>query len=152
MHIVEFNLEYFLTFELTNLLKFIKIGFYAFLTIFFLYKMNKRKKDEDPYTFEILVALFFLFMCLGSAWEVFCLVFDPIFFHSGTYYLYFYNILPTGFSGMALVFFLGYIGLGFLSLGMERGSNLPTKGIISIVPFSYAVGLLIWGVEILKMP
>ncbi len=152
MYILDFNLDYFLQFELTNLLKLIKIGFYAFLIVFFIVRMHVRKKDGNPYQFEIFVALFFLFMCVGSIWEVFCLVFDPIFFHSGTLYYYELNFLPTGFNGMALVFFLGYIGFGFFSLGLERGSNLPTKGMISIIPFSYSITLLIWGIQILNMP
>ena len=152
MNELAFNLEYFLQFEVTNLLKLIKIGFYAFFTIFFFCRMHIRKKNDDPYSFEILVALFFLLMCIGSAWEVFCLVIDPIFLHNGMYYYYELNFLPTGFNGMALVFFLGYIGLGFLSLAAERGSNLPTKGFISIIPFSFPVLLLVWGIPAIVMP
>ena len=147
-----FNMDYFLEFELTNVFKLIKIGFYAFLMIYFFYRIVPRKKDGDPYVFEVLVGLFFLFMFLGSAWEIFCLVIDPIFLHPGIFYYYELSLLPTSFNGMSLVFFLGYIGLGFLSLAAERGSNLPTKGFISLIPFTLAAGLIIFGTVAITMP
>ena len=147
-----FNLDFFLEFELTNLLKLIKIGFYVFFMIYFFSRIKPRKKDGDPIIFEVLVCLFFLFMALGSTWEIFCLVFDPIFLHPGVFYFYNLVLLPTGFSGMALVYFLGFIGLGFLSLGIEKGSNLPTKGFISLIPFSLSAGLLLFGMLAITMP
>lgn len=152
MNELAFNLDFFLRFELPNLLILIKIGFYAFFTVHFLYRMHFRKNEGDPYRFEIFISLFFLFMCLGTIWEGFCLVFDPIFFHSGIYYFYDLTLIPVGFTGKTLVYCFGYIGLGFLSLGVELGSNLPSKGIISVVPFSFAAGMFIWGQTVLTLP
>ena len=147
-----FNFEYFLTFELANLLKLIKIGFYIFFISYFIIRIRKRKADGDVIVFEVYASLFFLFLLTGSILEFLWVTLDPIFFHPGQNYFYDLLLLPTGFTGEALIFFLGFIGLGFLSIGIERGSNLPTKGIISLIPFTFSIGLLLIGMVAMTMP
>ncbi len=153
--------DYLIQFELTNLLKLIKIGLYLFFCIYYFVRVRSRREEGSPSTFEALAGTFFIFMLLGSTWELFMLVFDPIFFHFG-----FYNmvLLPTigipftpitffsTFTGEMSVYFFGFIGLGLLSLGIERGSNLATKGLISIIPFALAVALLIYGPTVTVLP
>jgi len=153
--------DYFVQFELTNLLKLVKIGFYMFFCIYYFARVHVRREEGSPTTFEGLAGTFFLFMLLGSMWELFMLVFDPIFFGFGFYTM---NLLPTiaipftpitffaTFTGEQSVYFLGFIGLGLLSLGIERGSNLPTKGVISLVPFALAVATLIYGPTVTTLP
>lgn len=153
--------DYFVQFELTNLLKLIKIGFYLFFCIYYFARVHSRREEGSPTTFEALAGTFFLFMLLGSVWEVFMLVIDPIFFGFGFFNM---NLLPTltipftpitffaTFTGEMSVYFLGFIGLGLLSLGIERGSNLPTKGAISVIPFALAVATLIYGPSVTTLP
>ena len=152
MNQLSFYLEYFLSFDLANLLKLIKIGFYIFFISYFIILLKKRKAEDEPIIFEATVSLFFLFLLIGSILEFLWITIDPIFFHPGIYYYYDLLLLPTGFTGEALIFFLGFIGLGFLSIGIERGSKLPTKGLISIIPFTFAIGLLLFGMIAMTMP
>ncbi|MHA1799072.1 MAG: hypothetical protein ACTSVY_11560 [Candidatus Helarchaeota archaeon] len=154
--------EYFIRFELTNLLKFIKMGFYLLFMIFYFYRVRVRKEEGSPVSFEVLAGLFFLFMLAGSAWEVFMLVFDPIFFHFGVQYYYTTQLFPTVyilgfplfevFVGEVSVYFLGFIGLGFLCIGIEKGSNLKSNGVISLIPFALAIATLLFGKLITSIP
>ena len=84
--------DYLVQFELTNLLKLIKIGLYLFFCIYYFARVHARREEGSPTTFEGLAGTFFLFMLLGSVWELFMLVFDPIFFGYGFYTM---NLLPT---------------------------------------------------------
>jgi len=147
-----FNLYYFLGFELLNLFRLIETGFYAILFVYFLYLVKIKKKDQEPIAFELGVSLFFLFLWLGSIWEFLCLTIDPIFLHPGAYYFHELVLLPTGFNGEALIYFFGFFGFIFLTYGAEKGSNLPTKGLITLVPASISASLIIFGVLALSMP
>lgn len=152
MNDLGFNLNYFLGFELLNLLRLIEMSFYAILFVYFFYIIKIKKKDEEPIAFELGVGLFFLFLWLGSMWEIFCLAIDPILLHPGTFYFHELVLLPTGFTGEALIYFFGFFGFIFLTYGAEKGSNLPTKGAITLIPASISAALLIFGVLALTMP
>ncbi|NHI94127.1 MAG: hypothetical protein EAX96_16675 [Candidatus Lokiarchaeota archaeon] len=127
--------------------------------IIYFVRARSRKEEGSPYAFEILAGLFFIFMLLGSAWEVFMLVFDPIFFGFGFYTM---QLIPTinlfgfslfsGFNGEASVYFLGFVGLGLLCVGIERGSELKSRGAISVIPFALAGATLIFGLLVTYLP
>ncbi|NHI91958.1 MAG: hypothetical protein EAX96_05605 [Candidatus Lokiarchaeota archaeon] len=154
-----FNLEYFYRFELTNLLKFIKLGCYFALMILYFIRVKKRRDEESPYIFEILAGIFFLSMLLGSVWELFTLVFGPRFFGL---YLFNQQLFPTInilgfplfelFTGEMLGYFVGFIGLGILCIGIERASKLKSRGFISIIPFALAIGTLLFGPLMTTLP
>ena len=155
----QFIPQYFFEFELVNLLKLVKIGLYLMFMIFYFVRVRSRKEEGSPVTFEILAGLFFLFMLLGSVWEVFMLVFDPIFFGYGFHTM---QLIPTinimgfpifqTFTGEALVYMLGFIGLGLLCIGIEKGSDLKSKGAISVIPFALAGFTLISGLTVTYLP
>jgi len=156
---LSFNPQYFFEFELTNLLKLIKIGFYLMFMIVYFARVRSRKEEGSPVTFEILAGLFFLFMLLGSAWEVFMLVFDPIFFGYGFYIMQLIPIINImgfpifqSFTGEASVYLLGFIGLGLLCIGIEKGSELKSKGAISVIPFALAAATLLFGLTVTTLP
>jgi len=118
-----------------------------------------KKNEESSFTFEVLAGCFFLFFSLASIWEVFMLVIDPIYFQ-----MQFYNsqLFPSinvfGFSlfarftGELSVYCILFIGLGLLSIGIERGSKIKSKGALSIIPFSFTVAALIFGDLIITVP
>lgn len=121
------------------LLKIIKICFYGFGQILFIYKARKK---EESIKFEVLVSFFFLFMNIGSILEVVTQNFYPE-FYNGTVYLFW-----PALSAEALVYFFGFIAIGILTLGTELNSKIKTHGILSIIPFLLAAATLYFGIQV----
>ncbi|MBD3227333.1 MAG: hypothetical protein GF329_04020 [Candidatus Lokiarchaeota archaeon] len=102
----------------------------------------KAKRKEESRKFEILVSFFFLFMNLGSILEVFTQNYYPEFYY-GDQYLF---IIPI--SAEAWVYFLGFVGIGILTIGTELNVKLKSHGALSIIPFGLAIATLFLGVSI----
>ena len=120
------SLDLVINYWLPLLLKIIKICFYGFGQILFIYKARKK---EDSIKFEVLVSFFFLFMNIGSIIEVITQNFYPE-FYNGTVYLFW-----PALSAEALVYFSGFIAIGILTLGTELNAKIKTHGVLSIIPF-----------------
>ncbi|MHA1428070.1 MAG: hypothetical protein ACTSQI_18975 [Candidatus Helarchaeota archaeon] len=63
------------------------------------------------------------------------------------FYLSFYQDI-----GEAFVYFLGFIGLIFLTYAFEKIAKLRVKGFFTLVPFTFAIMTLIIGVRIIEFP
>ncbi|MHA1314370.1 MAG: hypothetical protein ACTSSI_06355 [Candidatus Helarchaeota archaeon] len=137
--------------DLTIVLKLIKFGFYIFFVILFF-----RRAKVDDETIGWFAGAFFLCMSLGSILEVVWMLWAD-YGISSWYTLGYHVSIPflgilLRFNGESFIYFLGFIGLGFLSVGVERYSILKTKGLISIVPFSLAILVLVTGSFIIELP
>lgn len=135
--------------QLTIFFKFAKFGLYVFFVCLF---FRRAKVDEDR--FGIYAGIFFLCMSLGSILEVIWTLWAA--FGISTFYTI-GIMLPLGFinvpiNGESVIYLLGFVGLGVLSVGVERHSVLKTKGIISLVPFGLAVAIFFLGTMMIQLP
>jgi len=117
--------------------KIIKIVFYFFFQILFIRRAVKKYDDDQPITLEICTAIFFFCMMLGSVSEVIWLEKNPTFYHE---------------IGALYIYFIGFVALVFLSIGIERSANLKSKGLVALVPLAMAILTLIVGIEMLSIP
>ncbi|NVM54676.1 MAG: hypothetical protein HWN66_13310 [Candidatus Helarchaeota archaeon] len=105
-------------------LKLIKILIYLFFQALFLRRVSRKWRQAEPVTLEFCTFAFFFCMMIGSVSEIIWMAEQPIYYES---------------EGASLIYFIGFIALTFLSLGIERSAKLKTKGLIAIIPFSMAV-------------
>jgi hypothetical protein len=122
---------------LALILKIFKIFAYLFFQLLFVRRAVKKYGDAEPITLEICTFLFFFCMMLGSIGEVFWLATDAVFYDT---------------VGALYIYFIGFLALGFLSIGIERSANLKTKGLIAIIPFAMAALTLYIGIDMLSIP
>lgn len=76
-------------------------------------------------------------MMLGSLGEIIWMETD----------LTFYEVI-----GASYIYFIGFIALTFLSIGIERSAKLKTKGLIAIIPLGMAIFTLIIRIQITAPP
>lgn len=117
--------------------KIIKILAYFFFQVLFLRRASKKRGEREPVVLEISTVIFFFLMMVGSIFEVFWLAYNPTFYDT---------------QGALDIYFIGFIALAFLSIGIERSANLKTKGLIAFVPLSMAILTLFIGIQILLVP
>ncbi len=122
---------------LALLFKIIKIFIYFFFQLLFLRRAVKKWDDQEPVTVEVYTFAFFFCMLLGSLSEVIWLESDYLFYQE---------------VGASYIYFIGFIALSFLSIGIERSANLKSKGLIALVPLSMAIITLLKGTEFLHLP
>lgn len=117
-------------------LKIIKILVYFFFISLFVRRVSRKWAEGEPVTLEGCTAAFFFCMFLGSLAEIIWMTFSPLFYET---------------IGASYCFFLGFIGLTFLSIGIER-TALKTKGLVAIIPFAMAIFTLVVGIQITEPP
>ena len=118
-------------------LKIIKIFTYFFFQLMFGRRALRKSSQGEPFTLEICTVGFFFLMMWGSLLEVFWLNYNEMFYDTtGAYYIY----------------FLGFIALAFLSVGIERSAELKTKGFVALVPLTMAVLTLVIGIQMIQIP
>jgi hypothetical protein len=124
------------TAEIALFLKIIKILIYFGFQALFLRRASRKWADGEPVTLEVCTSAFFFCMMLGSLSEIIWIETNYSFYES---------------IGASYIYFIGFIALTFLSIGIER-TALKTKGIIAIIPFGMAVFTLIIGIQITAPP
>ena len=90
----------------------------------FVRRAVKKWEEMEPVSLEVWTSVFFFCMILGSLSEVIWLAYDPVFY---------YNM------GALYIYFIGFIALTFLSIGIERSAHLKSKGLIALVPLIMAI-------------
>ncbi|MHA1266717.1 MAG: hypothetical protein ACTSRS_15885 [Candidatus Helarchaeota archaeon] len=106
------------------ILKIIKIFLYFILQAIFLRRLSRKWSNAEPIALEFFTFTFFFCMMVGSLAEVLWMNYALIFYIS---------------YGASLIFFIGFIALTSLSLGIERSANLPSKGLIALIPLTMAL-------------
>lgn len=112
------------TFLIAVLLKILKILIYFFFQVLFLRRLTHKWRQGEPIILEFSTFSFFFCMMLGSIAEILWMTYTPTFYD------------PVGAS---YIYFIGFIALTFLSIGIERSVNLPTKGLIALIPLGMAI-------------
>jgi hypothetical protein len=117
-------------------LKIIKILVYFLFVCLFIRRVSRKWAEGEPVTLEACTAAFFFCMMLGSLSEIIWIEVNFPFYQTvGAFYIY----------------FIGFIALTFLSIGIER-TALKTKGFIAIIPFAMAIFTLVVGIQITAPP
>ncbi|MHA1130043.1 MAG: hypothetical protein ACTSQI_02335 [Candidatus Helarchaeota archaeon] len=122
---------------LALIFKIIKILLYFFYLVLFVRRSVKKYDTVQPIILEACTSLFFLCMMVGSIVEVYWIATAPLFYDT---------------LGAMYVYFIGFIALAFLSIGIERSANLKTKGLLALVPSIMAILTLYIGIEMLSIP
>lgn len=126
------------TYLLALIFKIIKILLYFFFQVIFIRRVVKKWDAKEPITLEICTFIFFFCMMLGSLCEIVWIQTNYIFYSA---------------IGVLYIYSIGFIALTFLSIGIERGAHLKTRGLIALVPFIIAVAILVVGtMEVLALP
>jgi hypothetical protein len=117
--------------------KIIKILIYIFFQGLFLRRASRKWAEREPIVLEVCTFLFFFCMMAGSVLEVFWLAYNHTYYDA---------------IGALNIYFIGFIALASLSIGIERSARFKTKGLIALVPLSMAILTLIIGFKILLVP
>ena len=116
--------------QIALILKIVKILIYFYFQALFLRRASRKWAESEPVNLEICTFAFFFCMMLGSLSEIIWIETNPTF----------YALIGASYN-----YFIGFIALTFLSLGIERSARLKTKGLIAIIPFGMAIFTLIIG-------
>jgi len=117
-------------------LKIIKILVYFLFVSLFIRRASRKWAESEPVTLEVCTSAFFFCMMLGSFSETIWIEVNYSFYQT---------------IGASYIYFIGFIALTFLSIGIER-TALKTKGLIAIIPFAMAIFTLVVGIQITAPP
>jgi hypothetical protein len=117
-------------------LKILKISVYFLFMSLFIRRVSRKWAEGEPVTLEACTAAFFFCMMLGSLSETIWIETDYLFYQT---------------IGASYIYFIGFLALTLLSIGIER-TALKTKGLIALIPFAMAIFTLVVGMQITEPP